>query len=83
MDAVLELMVWSLRILMVGRWPEARHDGREWQRSDTPRKQRGFHSVLLQVRGDWPWLKTLFGSGVLDANICSGDQWSTAVGQQL
>ena len=54
-DAVLELMVLSLRILMVGRWPEARHDGQEWQRFDAPRKKRsgtlGFHGFLLQVRG--------------------------------
>lgn len=45
---------------------DARHDGSPWNASDKARKRRsgqafGFRALLEQVRGDWAWMKQVFG----------------------
>eukprot|EP00969_Alexandrium_andersonii_P161263 7126254-Alexandrium_andersonii.AAC.1 len=58
-------MTWSFMLLFEGQWPSCRHDGSPWQASDSSRSSKtgplGFYACLLQLRGDWAWLKQVFG----------------------
>ena len=63
--AVFEVLVWSLRMLFAGRVSKYLPGGSEW----TARAKRkmscddgsfSFRAMLLQVRGDWPFLRQLF-----------------------
>ena len=77
-DAMLQLLVWCLRCLFMGRYPNRRHDGADWLRSDKSRAKMGarghsfgFHAILMQIRGDWQVYKQVFGfSGWASKNIC-------------
>ena len=65
MDAVLEVIAWSLRHLQLGTHPEARHDGAAWDPATdkTRSKQHGslaFNASLVEVRGDWDWYSKVF-----------------------
>lgn len=64
MDAVLEVVAWSLRHLQAGFHPEARHDGTPWANTDSKRAQKhgglGFNASLVEVRGDWDWYSKVF-----------------------
>lgn len=66
-DAMLNIFTWSLRCLLLGKWPTHRHDKMPWKPSDKSRSgsvggtELGFHACLLQVRGDWAWMKQIFG----------------------
>ena len=64
LDAMLEIFNWDLMGLYTGMKPSKRHDGSNWLPSDSSRKKSGPMNVragLFQCRGDWPWLKWLFG----------------------
>ena len=65
LDAITEVFAWSMRHLLVGEWPTCRHDGTPWARDDKSRAKltgdMGVRALLLQARGDWSWLKELFG----------------------
>ena len=54
-----------MQILVTGTWPTSRHDGSPWQVSDKYRRgfagDMGVRSLLVQSRGDWAWLKEMFG----------------------
>ena len=65
MDAILEVFVWDLSMLVGGCRAVARHDNEQWGeegylRSRKAGQRYGFHAVLLQARGDWPWYSLLF-----------------------
>ena len=59
-------------------WPSARHDQAQWLGTDKARavcgrKKEAFgcHALLLQVRREWAWYKTLFGfKGWASKEIC-------------
>ena len=64
MDAIFEVVAWSLRFLQIGSYPAHRHDGSAWLPSDASRaKKTGpleFRAVLVEIRGDWDFYsKTL------------------------
>ena len=65
LDAITSIFAWSMQILLVGRYPDTRHDGAAWKPTDKARAKLtgaiGARAVLLQARGDWSWLKELFG----------------------
>ena len=75
-DAMLQLLVWCLRFLFMGRYPNRRHDGADWLPSDNSRAKMGgrsfgCHAILMQIRGDWQFYKQVFGfSGWASKNIC-------------
>ena len=64
MDAILEVVAWSLRHLQAGTHPECRHDGSPWNATDKSRSQKhgplGFNASLVEVRGDWDWYSKVF-----------------------
>ena len=59
-DDIHEVFAWSMRHMLSGTWPEARHDNAMWDASDSRRKKHhgaiGFQACLVQVRSDWDWL---------------------------
>ena len=61
-DAVLHIFSWSARHLLTGLFPTTRHEGQslDKQRQKLAGQPLGFRAVLLQARGDWPFLKQLF-----------------------
>ena len=66
LDEILKVLVWSLMILYMAVFPTKRHDGEAFGDTDKQRKRMyngplDFFAALLQVRGDWSWLKQLFG----------------------
>ena len=54
-DAILEVLVWSLMVLMQGHWPGCRHDGTAFDETDKERAKQagllGFFAASLQVNG--------------------------------
>jgi hypothetical protein len=65
MDAIMEVIAWSLRHLQCGCRPAARHDGSEWQSSDKERARKSgqpleFNASLVEVRGDWDFYSKVF-----------------------
>ena len=74
-DAILEVYVWSLRVLELGFYPECRRDGSPWRKSDKYRMrlkgELGFSGGLFQIRGDWACYKQIFGfKGWASESIC-------------
>ena len=67
LNAMMSIFCWSIKILISVLFPIARHDGSKWLKSDGYRKNLndhknfGFFGALEQVRGDWMWLKAIFG----------------------
>ena len=65
MDAIMEVIAWSLRHLQAGVHPEGRHDGTRWNASDKQRSRKsgqplGFNASLVEVRGDWDFYSKVF-----------------------
>ena len=64
-DAILSVFSWSMKLLLQGFWPSCRHDGSAWSDSDKSRAQlqgeMGVRAMLCQSRGDWAWVKEVFG----------------------
>ena len=61
-DAILNVFVWSMRMLALGSCPTARHDASAWQPADGLSRfagqDIGARGCLYEVRGDWSWFKT-------------------------
>ena len=61
-DSVLKPIVWSMRCLLFGRFPQQRHDNKPFTQDDAARKRLagsaiGMHCALSEVRGDWSMFK--------------------------
>jgi len=64
-DDLMEIIVWSLKHLALGKHPVARHDGEPWRPDEGLRKARGGDDIgvrgaLVEVRGDWLMMKEIF-----------------------
>ncbi len=63
-DDIMEVIAWSMRHLLGGTRPVCRHDGSEFNGTDSKRaKKTGnlpFRACLVQVRGDWDWMGKCF-----------------------
>lgn len=64
-DDIMSIFAWSLKCCLAGRYPLARHDNSAWLPQDAARKklagQRiGLQAVLLEIRGDWCFFKSIF-----------------------
>ena len=62
-DAVLEVFVWSAMMLFWGKVSSYLPNGEVWQQGAgrlLSGTQLACRAVLMQVRGDWPFLQTLF-----------------------
>lgn len=71
-DVVLRVLAWVLIALITRMYPSKRDDGTEWEDSphkeDRQRAHRArskekflFGGTFLQKRGDWAWMKQIFG----------------------
>jgi hypothetical protein len=65
MDDILKVIAWSFQICFLGRYPTTRHDGTDWLPSDRKRSKQGgqplfCRSLLMEVRGDWAFFKSVF-----------------------
>ena len=60
LDALSEVLVWDLNMILGGISATIRHDGHAWLPTDAERQQHsgkplGFYAILMVARGDWPW----------------------------
>ena len=73
-NAIMDVLVWCMRQLLVGTLPTCRHDGTPWLPSDRSRvkgRRLDFYAGVLQIRGDWANLKQWFGfKGWAGREIC-------------
>jgi hypothetical protein len=65
-ETLLGVFRWSMDCLAEGSYPRTRHDGSAFSKGDAARKQLAnkrfsFVCFLLQIRGDWMFLKQTFG----------------------
>ena len=66
LDAINEVLAWSMRHLLADANPEARHDGAEWDTKGADKERAkqhgplGFTACLVEVRGDWEWYSKVF-----------------------
>ena len=64
-DDLMAIFAWSMKALALGSMPTCRHDGSEWQSSDTWRKGESggplIHGALLELKGDWKQMWFCFG----------------------
>lgn len=63
-NSILKVFAWSMGMLIVGTVSAFLPDGSRWsdcKRLMKPGLKLGFHALLLQCRGDWPFLRSLFG----------------------
>ena len=65
-DALLEVVAWSLKCCIEEVMPHSRHDGQPWLKSDLQRsrlqgKSIGLKAIMTEVRADWQCLKLTFG----------------------
>ena len=65
---IMEVISWSLRCCATGRFPDSRHDGAAWSTTDNWRAKEariraslGYKACLCEVRGDWAFMKEVFG----------------------
>ena len=64
-DGIMEVVVWSLKQLALGVFPDRRHDDGPWLAEDKLRRRKrkqplGIYGVLVEVRGDWKAYKDVF-----------------------
>jgi hypothetical protein len=63
--SIMEVVVWSLQMLMLGVWPTRRHDGSAWAPSDPSAQlagtSLGCRGLVVEIRGDWAWFKETLG----------------------
>ena len=64
-DDVFAILSWSFQALATGTFPDRRHDGTAWQKTDTRRskmgkKPIGAQGVLCEVKADWQFLAHTF-----------------------
>ena len=75
---IFEVMRWSLALLARKEWPDRRHDGGEWLKSDSYRKQKSAtqpryptSAILAQLKGDWKmWKEVMKLPGWNDSQGC-------------
>ena len=64
MDAILEVIAWSIKHLQAGAHQECRHDGAPWNASDKLRSKKSgpleLHAALVEVRDDWDFYSKVF-----------------------
>ncbi len=64
-DAILDMFQWSMLPLLTNEYPEERHDGKPWEKTDKERSKQhgalGLYGHLSQCRGDWAWIKKIVG----------------------
>ncbi len=65
LDDIMEVFAWSMRHLLLGTRPEARHDSTPWEpKSDAKRSKLNgplpFRACMAQSRADWDWLTKCF-----------------------
>lgn len=75
LEPMLEVFCWSVRCLVAGGYPKARHDGTPWGQHDGSRMHLSgplpCHGALLQIRADWAWYKQAFAfPGWANKAIC-------------
>ena len=60
---IFSVIKWSFTILASGQWPDCRHDGSPWNKSDACRKTpRALQqAALVEVRQDWKFAAEVFG----------------------
>ena len=66
MYSIWSFVLWGLRALAAGAFPQARHTGAEWLVSDEVReslagKPLGFRGALVQIRADWAEIANSMG----------------------
>ena len=64
-DDILKILQWSFDHMLLGRFPQARHDGTPFGKHDAMRKRKagkdlGGKAILVEVRGDWKLYKDVF-----------------------
>jgi hypothetical protein len=64
-DDVFAILSWSFQVLATGIFPDKRHDGLDWNSSDSRRsrmgaKPIGVQGVLVEVKADWQFLAHTF-----------------------
>ena len=63
-DALFEIVAWSMRALLVGKWPKTDHQGRPL-RGAYRRRMAGsafrFRAAVIAKCGDWAWHKQILG----------------------
>ena len=64
-DDLLAVFCWSLRCLLVGAYPSARHDNTPWEledrsRAKVSRQALPIRGLLIEIRGDWKCMKDVF-----------------------
>ena len=71
LDALLDVYVWSMNVLLEGKHPCQRHDGGDLDgvRNANKSKPLGFHGLLLQVRGDWQWYSQVLNFPTWNSNF--------------
>ena len=64
-DALFEIFAWSMKALLVGKWPNADHMGRPFQVGDWRRDKANtllrFRAAMIAKCGDWSWHKQVLG----------------------
>jgi hypothetical protein len=64
LQALFDVVAWSLRCMLDGRSPNSRHDSSPWTAGDINVRMASGLALppvaLLQVRGDWEWLTECF-----------------------
>ena len=64
-SSLLKIAAWSFKMMAMGSFPVARHDGTPWLSTDHQRaKQAGnpmhIQGFLIEARGDWAFYKDIF-----------------------
>jgi hypothetical protein len=59
-QCLLEVLVWSLQMLFIGKVSKYLPNGEPWEYSRAIGPDLPCRGLLLQVRGDWPFLRQLF-----------------------
>ena len=64
-EPLMEVVLWSMRCALRGRYPHARHDGNAFGPADSRRaalaRQPLARAVLTQIKGDWEYLHNYLG----------------------
>ena len=65
-DAIVAIFAWSMKHLLLGTMPTARHDSTPFDKSDSAARKKDagetlpFRCCLVQIRGDWAFYKGVF-----------------------
>ena len=68
-QAIYKVLVWSMRCIEEGYWPQTDHSGQAWHDQDSRRYHRGRfrerlsgerRGIFFETSGDWKWLVSAF-----------------------